>query len=122
MSLDAPILPYAGTSGWSGSETSKERAINFDQSGRTTVIQRTTLKAISQSGETGLTWKELSEITGWHHGIASGTLSVLNKTGELVRLKERRNRSSVYVHPIYQVGRPIAERKTKSCKHCGGQL
>jgi DNA-binding MarR family transcriptional regulator len=122
MSLEAPILPYAGTSGWSGSEASKERAVSADKSGQTHARQKYTSIAIAQSGENGLTWKELSEITGWHHGIASGVLSVLHKQGEVVRLREQRNRSSIYVHPVFQFGRPIAKRKTKSCKHCGGQL
>ena len=106
-----PVLPYAGTSGWSGSETSKDRAITADKSGETKLRQSQTITHVRHQGVRGLTWYELSEITNWHHGTSSGALSVLNKVGRLVRLKERRNRSSIYVTPEFAEGRAIAERK-----------
>ena len=106
-----PVLPYDGTSGWSGSETSRERAITADRSGETKLRQNLTINHVRHQGERGLTWYELSEITNWHHGTSSGALSVLNKAGRLVRLKERRNKSSVYVTPEFVAGRAIAERK-----------
>jgi len=106
-----PVLPYDGTSGWSGSETSRERAITADRSGETKLRQNQTITHVRHQGMRGLTWYELSEITNWHHGTSSGALSVLNKAGRLVRLKERRNKSSVYVTPEFAGGRAIAERK-----------
>jgi hypothetical protein len=108
---DTPILPYAGTSGWSGSETSRERAITADRSGATTLRQKQTITHVKHQGERGLTWYELSEITNWHHGTSSGALSVLNKAGRLVRLHEKRNKSSIYVTPEFVNGRKVAERK-----------
>ena len=119
---DTPILPYAETSGWSGSVTSKERAVRNDKNGTTRRNQRRAWWHVTNSGSFGITWKELSEATDWHHGTASGVLSVLDKAGEIVRLKEKRNRCAIYVSPDSVFNREIAVRKPKSCKHCGGQL
>ena len=44
-----------------------------------------------------MTWKDLSEVTGWHHGTASGALSVLHKVDRICRLSESRNRCKIYV-------------------------
>ena len=117
-------LPYAGTSGWSGTETSKERAITNDSTGKTARNQRYTLECLYIAGATGLTWKELSETTGWHHGTSSGVLSVLHKDEQIYRLKESRNRCRVYVYPDYLNGREhdMQGRKPKECPNCGHNL
>jgi DNA-binding MarR family transcriptional regulator len=117
--LELPLTPYAGTSGWSGSETSKERAKTEDSNGTTFQRQKITLDYIKYYENYGVTWKELSDLTGWHHGSASGVLSVLHKEGYIVRLKDRRNRCAIYVHPVYLQGRETVERKVKTCKNCG---
>jgi hypothetical protein len=117
--IEQAVLPYAGTSGWSGSNTSKDRAITEDANGTTSHRQNTALNNLFDAGYLGLTWKELAELEGWHHGQASGVLSVLNHAGFIVRLSERRNRCSVYVMPKYINGREIAETKVKTCKNCG---
>lgn len=94
-------LPYGGdatrNSGFAGSETSRARAREADLSGLTGVRQRETVRTLTFRGERGVTWKELSEITGWHHGTSSGALSNLHKAGRIARLKEIRNRCKVYV-------------------------
>jgi hypothetical protein len=108
------ILPYGGTSGWSGSEASRDRAIIADKNGITGLNQRLTYNAVQHQGLRGLTWFELAEMQNWHHGTASATLSVLNKAGLLIRLKDCRYKSSVYVTPEYVHGREIAKgRKRK---------
>lgn len=122
MSLEQPILPYAGTSGWSGSETSRQRAQEQDSDGTTGKRQRETLEAIRMAGEYGVTWKELGKIKNWHHGQASGVLSVLHKAGLIERLLQNRNKCAVYVLAGNTLGRPTAQRKIKTCKHCGGHL
>lgn len=122
MSLNQPILPYAGTSGWSGSETSRERAVTADRNGTTRLRQSLTLNHLNHNGERGLTWKDLSEITNWHHGTASGVLSVLHKKGLIERLTTKRDKCAIYVASNYVAGRPVAIRKIKTCKHCGGHL
>lgn len=120
--INQPLLPYAGTSGWSGSDSSRERAKTQDADGTTGLRQSQTLFYVRNQTERGLTWKELSEITNWHHGSSSGALSVLHKAGILVRLTQRRNRCAIYVTPEYVNGREIAERKVKTCKNCGHHL
>jgi DNA-binding MarR family transcriptional regulator len=99
------VLPYGGTSGWSGSDTSEERAQRQDKNGTTGQNQKRTLSLLLFSRDEGLTWKELSDKTGWHHGTASGALSVLHKAGLIARLTERRLKCAVYVAPAFVNGR-----------------
>lgn len=99
--------PYAGTSGWSGSDTSEERARHADASGETEDRQQLTLRALRSAADKGLTYQELGSIFGWHHGKSSGALSVLHKVGEIARLTERRNKCLVYVLPEHVHGRPV---------------
>ena len=122
LDFSLPVTPYAGTSGWKGSEASHDRVIEDDADGTTSKRQKQTLLSLGAAGVNGLTWKELSEITGWHHGQSSGCLSVLHLEGMVARLKDRRNRCSIYVLPAFVTGRKTSERKQKSCKHCGGKL
>lgn len=104
-----PVLPYGGTSGWSGSSTSYERAIRSDRTGFTRNRQDFTLGLLRRAGIDGLTWKELSEQTGWHHGTASGALSVLHKDGQIARLAERREKCQIYVLRENVLGRDTAD-------------
>lgn len=98
-------LPYAGTSGWSGTDTSEQRAREEDESGTTAARQTQTLVLIGQTREVGGTVANLRGWTGWHHGKASGLLSVLHKVGKLERLAETRDRCHVYVLPEFVNGR-----------------
>jgi hypothetical protein len=118
-----PELPYNGTSGHSGSDTSRQRALSADRSGKTALRQAQALNLLSQRDLLGLTWKELSQITGLHHGTASGVLSVLHKTGRIARLKESRNGCKVYVDVSFIEGRVVEKQgRKKCCPHCGGNL
>jgi hypothetical protein len=109
---DIPVLPYAGTSGWSGSDTSRARAIDADRDGTTTDRQRVTLDLLRRAGVFGMTVIDLRSTTLWHHGQASGVLSVTHKAGLVCRLKETRGRCKVYVLPEY-VGDRETERQGK---------
>jgi hypothetical protein len=121
--LQLPLTPYAGTSGWQGSEASHDRVKEDDANGTTTLRQRISLHRVRTQGERGLTWKELGEIENWHAGQSSGSLSVLHKEGLVYRLKEKRNRCSIYVTEEYINNRETSERKVQdTCKHCGGKL
>lgn len=113
-----PALPYAGTSGWSGSETSRSTAVDEDSDGRTLDKQQQALRSFAThnaygQGEDahyigrsyGLTWRELDTLTSWGHGSTSRVLSDLHKAGLLARLSEVRNRCKVYVLPEYVGGR-----------------
>jgi len=91
-------LPYGDTGGFErGHATSEDRARREAESGvtgqRQSAVHATIRKAMFQ----GLTWKELGEEHGWHHGQASSALSNLHKRGLVARLEETRNRCGVYV-------------------------
>lgn len=105
---DLPVLPYNGTSGWSGSQTSRDRATLQDGDGTTSERQRLALRYLRSAGYSGLTWKEAAELTGLHHGAISGVLSVLHKQGLIKRLKFARSRCQVYVLPQHVDGREEA--------------
>lgn len=110
-------LPYAGTSGWSGTDTSEARARGADESGATGKRQAEVLEYLRQSGAEGLTVANLRSGTGWHHGKASGLLSGLHKAGRIERLALTRNRCHVYVLPRYVMGRltqPHGRRESAS--------
>lgn len=98
---DLPVLPYGGSSGHAGSDTSRERAERDDRDGTTASRQRATLHALAVARGVGLTWRELGDRLHLHHGQASGSLSGLHKAGLIVRLTVRRNRCLVYVLPEY---------------------
>jgi DNA-binding MarR family transcriptional regulator len=95
------ITPYAGTSGWSGSTTSKERAERQDKDGTTSKRQQAVLIALAELREKGATWIELGNLLGLHHGSISGVLSNLHREGLLCRLKARRNRCQIYILPQF---------------------
>jgi len=120
-----PVLPYAGTSGYSGSDTSEARARRDDRSGKTKDRQHTVMTTLASAGRHGMTWKELATRHGWHHGQASGALSVLHKEKLICRLSERRERCKVYVTPGYVFDRQtephggsIQSRSRKQQEEC----
>lgn len=121
------VTPYAGTSGWSGSDTSRERAEQADKDGTTSARQAAVLAALEVAGARGLTWAELASDFGWHHGTASGALSVLHKDGQIARLQERRGRMKIYTALRHINGRTTeAHGRTKpttvhTCSNCGHQ-
>jgi hypothetical protein len=91
-------LPYGGTSGWSGTLSSEERAHRRDASGRTGKLQGRVLRHVQLQGARGATIKELREhFPDEHHGSLSGALTAMHKTGRLIRTDSRRDRCSVYI-------------------------
>jgi hypothetical protein len=95
-----PVLPYAGTSGHSGTDTSRERAERADAGGArsvTAVRQHQTLSAVLTSGAWGVTVADLRNVKGWHHGVASGVLSNLHKENRIAMLERKRGRCHIYV-------------------------
>ena len=118
-------VPYNGTAGWSGTDTSKQRALDNINSGRELNNQQSALVYLKQAGELGLTWKELATETGWHHGTASGVLSVLHQSGAIIRLYSVRNRCKVYVHQNYKDAYTKYEtykKRERLCPHCGNDI
>lgn len=102
-------FPYAGTSGWSGSETSRERALHQDSDGTFTRREKDALVLLGQCRSFGMTWKDLGFALNLHHGQASGVLSVLHKTNRIARLTERRDKCAIYVLPEFVNNRETSE-------------
>lgn len=111
-----PVLPYNGTSGWSGSDTSRERAERADGDGTTSKRQIETVDLLNQAAFGGLTWRDLSRATGWHHGPASGVLSVLHKSGMIARLTQRRDKCAIYILPEFIMGRETAAHRPNASR------
>jgi DNA-binding MarR family transcriptional regulator len=124
LKMSSAYVPYNGTAGWSGTDTSKQRAIDNVESGRELNNQEFALHLLKRANVGGLTWKELATFTGWHHGTASGVLSVLHQSGAIVRLHSSRNRCKIYVHQNYkdQVKHEVYRKKEKLCPHCGHDI
>jgi len=103
-----PIRPYAdGTSGWSGSQTSKEGAKR----------RETKQKAIHdwalRSGFEGITDAEIDAFTGWGHGTISGCLTNLHDAGLITFIGEERGGQVVYVAMEFLNGRMPGFRKRR---------
>jgi hypothetical protein len=101
----SPTLPYKGTEGYAGSETSKDRAFREAIDGTASKRQRFILILAERAKDKGITVAELRDQT-LHHGRVSGALSVLHKAGKLSRLTEVRGKCKVYVMPQYVNDRP----------------
>lgn len=110
------VFGYAGTSGWSGSTTSLDRAIEQDTFGKTANHQARVLELLALLGETGATWTELSGKMDEHHGIVTGALSNLHKAGKIARLRSRRGKCEIYVLPEFVNGRLISTHKSNQPK------
>lgn len=116
-SKSGTALPYRGTTGASGSETSRTRAEREAADGTAAQRQRRIVDLLEESGSLGMTWKEIADKTGQHHGQVSGALSSMHKEGVVAALKlDRRNGCGVYVMPNHVVGRitrPFNENKAR---------
>lgn len=119
--VSAPVLPYNGSSGWSGTDTSEERADEADAFGTTAQRQQYVLDLLRARGAEGATWKEISALSMMHHGQSSGALSVLHKADKIARLLERRDKCRVYVlHDyVYERETDSQGRRPKPCPNCG---
>ncbi|AWN03239.1 hypothetical protein PBI_APPA_58 [Microbacterium phage Appa] len=111
--------PYAGTEGFSGTDTSRDRAETKAASAKRR--QSDMLRYLRARGAHGATvvdvkagpfrgpkWDDETLLTPEfeHHGTASGTLSILHRAGAIARLTETRDKAHVYVLPEHIDGRP----------------
>jgi hypothetical protein len=122
LDFTPPELPYAGTSGFSGSDTSEARARREDGEGTTSKRQKEAIDFLEIVKYHGATWKELADFLHVHHGSASNVLSIFHLKGYAMRLQESRNRCKVYVLPQYVQDRKTEIRKVKKCPHCHKEL
>jgi len=122
--MTSTYVPYNGTAGWSGTETSKDRAMHNLRTGREYNNQQKALALLKEARANGLTWKELSERTGMHHGTASGVLSVLHQAGAILRSIRVRNGCKIYYSIEYTdaIAHEPYKKKEKLCPHCGNDI
>lgn len=88
-----------GTGGWGGADTSRDRAEHERDSGELSHRLAAILSHLETIGKhDGMTWQELADLTGWHHGRVSSALTNLHKQGLVFTLKKRRGNCHPYVH------------------------
>lgn len=94
---DAPTF-WTPTPYVAGSDTSRERAQQEDRDGTTSKRRGDILELLRTAGPAGLTWHDIANATGLHHGQVSGTLSTLHKDGTIACLTTKRNKCHPYIH------------------------
>ena len=124
---EIPELPYDGTSGFSGSDSSEKRARERDKNGTTKNNQLMVLEFLIVKKEYGATWKEIADRFDWHHGTASSVLSNLHFGDHVSRLQETRNGCKVYVLSKYVQDKKTEvhggkKSKIQKCWNCGVNL
>lgn len=94
------LFAYNGTQGHVDRPASRDRAEN-EARGEAVDRSLDVLKLLRQY-PLGLTWKDVADHLGYHHGQASGTLSNLHKSGRVFMLSIKRGKSHPYVHADYR--------------------
>ena len=95
-------LAYGETAGYVQRTSSKERAIREVKDGTLSKRQQLLLLFLEAAGTDGLTWHELANITGLHHGQVSGALSNLHSAGVVFMLRTQRNKCHPYVYKDFR--------------------
>lgn len=93
---------YNDTAGFVARPASRERAIREVQDGELSARQKTIRVRLATAGAEGMTWKELGEALGLHHGKVSGALSNMHALGAVFMLRTQRDRCHPYVHAMYR--------------------
>jgi hypothetical protein len=104
-------FPYAGTSGWAGSNTSRDRALQQDSDGTFNEREKVAINLLRVNRNTGATWRDLALYANLHHGQASGVLSILHKQEKIARLTNRRDKCAIYVLPEFVSDRETSEHR-----------
>jgi hypothetical protein len=100
------MVPYPNAgSGHASNDTSRERQEREDASGMTATRQAKALAWVEAAGANGLIVAEVERMLGVGHGQASSALSHLHRAGKVVRLRDRRHKQELYVHPDFVNGR-----------------
>ena len=84
------------------SDTSHARAVNEDLAGTTTKRRKQISDIVRAEFTQGMTWAELANATGLHHGQVSGALSKLHEMGRLFQRRDTRNGCHPYVHADFR--------------------
>lgn len=111
------IIPYGQKgSGWSGSETSRERAEREDAMGITGKRQAQVYALLATHTTNGMTVKEVEDALSIGHGPASSALTHLHRADRVVRLQERRVGQQVYVLKGYAEDREESPYRPRQAK------
>ena len=106
------IKPAYGTyTAPGGSPASRAANAEDIQYAKISDMHRIAIAHLRVAGPFGLTWAELGEKEGWHHGRVTSVLSNLHRDGYATRLagkQSTRGRSSIYVLPEFTEGRATA--------------
>lgn len=97
---------FSSTPFVAGSDTSRERARIEDTNGTASKRRKHILELLRVAGPAGMTWQEVAEKTGLHHGQVSGALSVMHKDGWVASLRIKRNRCHPYIHAQWAQDHP----------------
>jgi hypothetical protein len=123
VTTNGSLYPYAGTSGWTSTQTSKKRAQRADRTGLTVERHLETVALLRAAGRYGRTHGEIEDQMGrvveWHHGAVSGALTRGRRTGDIVMLVETRGKvdgraAHVHVHKDYLSDRPYIPYRSRS--------
>lgn len=116
-----PVLPYAGTSGYSNEEASRDATLYLDRVGVTAEAQRAVYGLLVDARQDGMTVNEAEDVMRyrmvragkpvWRHGRVSAALSNLHERDLVALLKERRGHCGVYVLPRWVQDRPTTPRR-----------
>jgi hypothetical protein len=110
-------LPYGEKgSGWSGSETSRERAEREDAMGITGKRQAQVFALLATRNTQGMTVKEVEDALSIGHGPASSALTHLHRADRVARLQERRVGQQVYVLKGYVEDREESPYRPRQAK------
>jgi len=108
------LYPYAGSSGWSGTDTSKRRADYADASGLTLRRALRTVKILGDGGTRGWTTSEVcAAFPDSHWGVWSAALSRAHRVGEACLLVEERDGGHIYVLPEFVEEREVLPPQTR---------
>jgi len=109
MSDELEIREYGQKGeGWSGSDSSRDRAEREEASGVTGWRRVQVHDLIRTKAGLGMTCHEVEVELGIGHGAASAALTHLHRAGHLTRLTERRNGQEPYVLHAFVNGRETA--------------
>ena len=93
---------YNDTAGFVDRPASRERAVREVADGSLSIRQQAILIYLEDAGREGMTWKQLSDLLGLHHGKISGALSNMHKCGVVFMQVAQRDRCHPYVHAMYR--------------------
>jgi len=112
---------YNDTEGYVERPASRERAIREAQNGTAGDRQQAILRLLDAAGPQGMTWKDLGDELGLHHGKISGSLSNMHLGGLVFMLRKTKDRCHPYVHPNYKDNWSAEERYDEPARTRAGK-